>query len=300
MGQLEIKHLKMIQSIANAGSMTRAAENLFITQSALSQQLKDIEGKLNIDLFFRTRKQMILTPTGKKLLKTAENVIEALEETELEIARIVSGDSGEFRVGTQCLFCYKWLPQVLSAFQAKFPNIEFELGSSLNPQKELAEKTFDVIISGTPFEEGLFSFSPLFRDQLVCIMNHDNPLSGQAFVRLDDFNGVCLISHADKTNNGVYQRLLKPNGIEPKKIMIISQPAAIMEMVAAGFGMAIVPNWAARDGIESDQIKALPITRQGIPITWGVVYLKNSTLQVYQSEFIRMVGKIHPVNSKVL
>ena len=67
--------------------------------------ISNIKNKLQIDLFFRTPRKIIPTATGKMLLKTAERVIETMEDTELEIAKIVFGDSGELKVGTQCSFC---------------------------------------------------------------------------------------------------------------------------------------------------------------------------------------------------
>jgi LysR family transcriptional regulator, regulator for metE and metH len=81
---------------------------------------------------------MILTPTGRKVLKTAERVIDAIENTELEIARIVKGARGTLKVGTRCIFCYKWLPDVMGIFQEKFPNVEVEIGNSTDLQKKLA------------------------------------------------------------------------------------------------------------------------------------------------------------------
>ena len=82
MRHLEIKHLRMIAAIAETGNMTKAAARLFLSQSALSQQLKDIEDKLQAALFFRTRKVMLLTPVGRKLLESAKQVIQTLEDAD--------------------------------------------------------------------------------------------------------------------------------------------------------------------------------------------------------------------------
>lgn len=135
--------------------MTKAADRLFITQSALSQQLKDIEEKLQIDLFFRTRKKMLLTPVGQKLLQSAEKIVGLLDEAELEIAKLAGGQRGELKVGTQCIFCFKWLPQLLRTFQAEFPKIEFEIGTSYDLERELQEKKSNL----WPLESAL-AFSP--------------------------------------------------------------------------------------------------------------------------------------------
>lgn len=293
MNHLEIKHLRMMCAIAETGNMTKAANKLYISQSALSQQLKDIEGKLKIDLFFRTRKRMILTPIGKKLLKTAKYVIAEIEDTELEIAKIVSGDQGELKVGTQCIFCYKWLPRVMAIFQQKFPNIEFELGNSCDPVKELQTKKYDVIITAAPVEEENYAYVPLFEDQMVCIMPKDHPLNVRSFIRFEDFKEFNLISHADKEFSKFYQFALKPRGLEPKRFMTVGQPNAIIEMVASGFGLSVLPGWAVRHYLEAHGIAALPITGSGLPVTWQAVFLKKSQIPVFQNEFINIIGKLN-------
>ncbi len=294
MGKLEIKHLKMVRSIFETSNMTKAAENLFVSQSALSQQLKDIEVKLGIDLFFRTRKKMVLTPIGKRLLRTADQVLETLEKAELDIAKIVSGDKGELKVGTQCLFCFKWLPKVLNLFHDKFPNVEIEIGTCSSVYKDLESKRYDIVISGAPLEDNQFKSQPMFQDQMVCILSKDHPLRMQPFIRFEDFKGLSLISHSDKARNSFYQLALKPMNIEPKRFMTISQPQAIVEMVESGFGVSIVPKWAVQSALEGKSICALPVTKKGLPLEWNASFLNNKAAPFYQQEFLNLISKINP------
>jgi LysR family transcriptional regulator for metE and metH len=292
MNHLEIKHLRMICAIAETGNMTKAAEKLFLSQSALSQQLKDIEGKLKVGLFFRTSKKMILTETGKALLKTAQQVIGTLADTELEIAKLASGESGELKVGTQCIFCYKWLPRVMEIFQKKFPNIEFEIGNSNDPVEELESKKYNFIITAVFEPEEQLTYLPLFEDQMVCIMPKDHPLSVRSHVHFEDFNAFNLLSHAEKDKNKFYQLGLKPKGVEPRRFMTVGHPVAIIEMVASGFGLSIFPRWAI-SSFETDTITARPISKNGLPLTWTAAYLNNSQLPVFQAEFINIVRQMH-------
>ncbi len=293
MNHLEIKHLRMLCAISETGNMTRAAEKLYISQSALSQQLKDIEGKLKVDLFFRTRKRMILSPTGKKLLETAQRVIEAMENTELEIARTVLGDHGELKVGTQCIFCYKWLPRVMRIFQNKFPNVDFEIGNSSNLAAELEAGKYDLVITASAPKDDKYEYLPLFADQMVCIMPADHPLSSRSWIRFQDFNGINLISHAEKAHNRFYQQILKPKGVEPKRMMTVGQPMAMLELVASGFGISVFPRWALQSTLQADGITARPITRGGFPLTWRAAFLKNSQIPVFQREFVHIASKLN-------
>ncbi len=292
MNHLEIKHLRMVSTIAKTQNMTKAADKLYLSQSALSQQLKDIEGKLNATLFNRTRKKMLLTPIGKLILKKAEQVIETLEDTELEIAKMVSGDQGELKVGTQCIFCYKWLPFVMGKFQHKFPKIEFVIGNSNNMFEELESGKFDFVITGAPVDDEHFTHLPLFEDHMVCIMPNDHPLTAKSYVDFEDCTGVSLITHSEKENNKFFELTFKPLGIEPRQYMTVSQPQAIIEMVSSGFGIGFFPEWAVKSAIDSKVLTALPVTRGGIPIQWNAAFLKNRQIQIFQREFINMVSKL--------
>ena len=292
MNKLEIKHLRMICALAESGNMTRAAEKLCVSQSALSQQLKDIEGKLGTDLFFRTRKKMVITEVGRQLQDTAVEVLEAVDQAERIISRKTKGEKGELKVGTQCIFCYKWLPQVMRLFHAKFPNIEIEIGNSVDLVEELEGKKFDLIITGAISPSEIHTAVPLFQDQLVCIMNNDHPLAGERFVQLQDFAGSSLISHADKSKNRFYQQVLKAKGIEPKRIMNVGAPQAILEMVVAGFGMAIFPRWAVAEALQNGLVSSRPIGPQGLPFIWHAVYLTQGNTPMYHQEFINGIGRL--------
>ena len=282
----------MVCTIAEAGSITHAAQKLFISQSALSQQLKDIESKLKVDLFFRTRKKMILTPVGKSLLDTAQQVIAAVEDKELEIARIASGERGELKVGTQCIFCYKWLPEVMRQFQARFPNIALEIGDARSLIEELEAKRYHLIITGATDVDKHYDVLPLFTDQLVCIMPPDHPLSSRSWVQFEDFEKFKFISHAERAQNRFYQFFLKPRGIEPECMMTVGHPLAMIEMVASGFGLSVFPRWAVQGTLAGDGITTRPITRKGLPLTWKTAFLKNSQLPVFQKEFINIVSRM--------
>jgi LysR family transcriptional regulator, regulator for metE and metH len=293
MNHLEIKHLRMIRSIAETGSMTKAADRLFLSQSALSQQLKVIEGKLKADLFFRMRRKMVLTAIGKQLLQTAQYVIDSLENAELEIAQRVSGDKGELKVGTQCIFCYKWLPQVMKIFQNKYPQIEFEIGNAEDPVQDLETKKYDLIITIANISAEKHRYSPLFKDQLVCILPKHHPLSRQPYIHLQDFNKMDFISHAEPGKNRFYQSVLKPKGIKPKRFMTVGQPPAIIEMVASGFGVGIFPQWAVNGTLPSHDIITRPITRNGLSLTWYATFLDKSNIPVFQNEFISIICRIN-------
>jgi LysR family transcriptional regulator, regulator for metE and metH len=144
--------------------------------------------------------------------------------------------------------------------------------------------------------EDQFTYLPLFEDQLVCILPVDHPLKARTYVRLEDFGSVNLVFHVERAGNRFYQAALKPLNIEPVKYMTVGHPQAIIEMVAAGFGVSIFPDWAIRSVLESGSITARPITPGGLPETWHAALLADSNPPGFQKEFISIVSKMNLAN----
>ena len=126
-GNVEIRHLRLVTAVAQAGSLTKAGEKLHLTQSALSHQLKEVESELNTPLFYRLNKKMVLTPAGKIVLHSAGAILTDLERTKREVQRLISGEAGLLRISTECYTCYHWLPNLLRAYNAEFPNVEVQI-----------------------------------------------------------------------------------------------------------------------------------------------------------------------------
>jgi len=99
---LEVRHLKLVNAIAEEGSVTSAGKRLHLTQSALSHQLRDIEDRLGTPLFNRVSKKMLLTQAGELLLRSARSVLAELERAEEEIERLATRCEGLLRIATQC------------------------------------------------------------------------------------------------------------------------------------------------------------------------------------------------------
>ena len=149
MADLEIKHLRMIRMIARTNNLTKAAEKLFISQPALSQQLINIENRIGAKLFFRNGKNMVLTKIGNKLLNSAHIILDEIDKAEKEVAKEVHGENGELKICIRCVFCFKWIPSVVKEFQIKYPNIDIIIDNVLwryaeQPGRRYAEKFIQV------------------------------------------------------------------------------------------------------------------------------------------------------------
>src|SRR6202158_4214354 len=121
---LEIRHLRLVRGVSLAGSLTRAGAVVHLTQSALSDQPRAIEPRLDTPLFLRVGKRMILTPAGERLLRSADAVLATIEQTEEAIRRLAGAERGLLRLTTECYTCYHWLAAVMKRYRRAHPRVD--------------------------------------------------------------------------------------------------------------------------------------------------------------------------------
>ena len=166
--KLEVRHLKLLVTIAEEGSVTEAGKRLHLTQSALSHQLRDAEEKLGTALFLRLGRKMVLTPAGERLIACARRVLDELSTTEVQIEGLNGGARGEIRLSTECYTCYHWLPPVLNKFHGKFSKVEVNIVASAtsNPSAALLEGKLDIAIISSSSEEQEPASDPYVRGRI--------------------------------------------------------------------------------------------------------------------------------------
>jgi LysR family transcriptional regulator for metE and metH len=289
---LEVRHLKLIKAIAKEGSITRAGNHLYLTQSALSHQLRDAEEKLGVQLFVRLNKRMVLTPAGERLLSSAQAVLDEMQRAEEDIRQIALTREGVLRITTECYTCYHWLPSLLKIFNREFPRIEVQIvvGATADPLQALLDGKIDLaLVSETP-KNGKLSYSPLFQDELVVVTGNDHPLAARSFVRPEDFAQEHLLIYTSIEETMVFKKVLGPAGVSPRQISKVQLTEALLEMIKAGVGIGVMAKWAVAPQIEAGAVRAIQLTKKGLRRRWVAAMLKNKAAPPYLTEFVRLLA----------
>ena len=265
-----------------------------MTQSALSHQLKEIEERLGTPLFLRLKRKMILTEAGEKLLQSAQRVLEELELTEENLRRFAKGQQGILRISTQCNTCYHWLPSMLTLFQKKFPDVEVEIvvDATHRPIEALLEGQLDLAIAYTKPADKALSYFPLFEDELLAVVPPNHALAAKPYIKPEDFAEYPLLVYSvPLEENLIFQKILNPEGIIPKRIYKVMLTEAIIEMVKAGIGIGVLAKWAVAPQLKSRELKGLRLTKKGVHRNWNAVTLKNTHAPQYLLEFEKLLAK---------
>jgi LysR family transcriptional regulator, regulator for metE and metH len=288
---LEIRHLRLIQAVAQQGTLTKAGSLLHLTESALSHQLRGIEEQLGTTVFFRLKKKMVLTPAGERLLSSARAVLDELENATREIRQMSDG-RGILRLTTECNTCYHWLPSLLKTFSKRYPqvDVEIDLEATRRPIARLLEGKLDLAVVSSQVSNQNLLVKPLFRDEIVVLMKPDHALARRRYVQAADFAREVLIYYAAKEESLVCEKVLAPAGVVPRKYLNVQLTEAIIEMVKAGLGISAMPKWAVLPQIRSGALCAVPLTREGFYREWSAVMIASKATPKYLLEFIDLLA----------
>ena len=298
---LEVRHLLLVQSVAETGSLTKASAQLNLTQSALSHQLLDLEERLGTKLFHRISKRMILTPAGERVLTSATRIIEDLLHAEEEVRLLVEEKRGLLRLTTECYTCYHWLPPLLQRFQRKHAGVDVRIAveATKRPAEALIEGSIDLAIVSTEFDDRRLRLTPLFEDEMLVVMNPDHPLAGRDSISARELAAQTLLTYYGPEQSTAYQRVLRPAGLEPKQWMQVPLTEAMVELARGGIGVAVLARWSVWPQLDAGVVVGVPLTRRGLYRQWKAAVLQSDQVPAYIDEFIDMLAAQPPKSRNV-
>lgn len=290
---IELRHLRLIAAIAAAGSMTRAAERLYLTQSALSHQLRDIESRFSTTFFTRAGRRLLLTAAGRRLLDTAQRVLPDVERAEEDIRRLAVDSEGVIRVCTQCNTGYHWLGPLLKAFGRKHPRVSVHVAvdATDRPVAALLDGRVDLAILIDGCSDARVRVRPLFHDEMVALVPAGHALAKRRWVDPADLAAQHLLLYASRPEESfVLARVLAPAGLRPSRVSFLMLTEAIVELARAGVGVGVLPRWSVQRTLNSGGLVALSITRRGMHRQWAAATLAAQPDPAYLADFIELVA----------
>lgn len=286
---MEIKYFRLIKTIAEEGNIANSSERLFLTQSALSHQLKDLEEQLGFKVFHRTRNRWELTEEGAELYRLGKDVLESIEKGFENIKQIRTGSVGSIKISTECYSFYQGLPRFIQKMGLLYPeiNVDLILEATHQPISKLLSNEIDIAIVTSAPENSLLSSIEIFEDEIFAVMHRENPLNLAEFIDPDSFSEVHLIIHSFPLETvSVYEHFLKPNNITPIKISAVPLTEVAMEMVGANLGVMCMPKWALKSFKISEDLAFKRIGKNGLKRSHYLVIRQADATKKYINDFI--------------
>ncbi|WP_173917180.1 LysR family transcriptional regulator [Halobacillus sp. Marseille-Q1614] len=287
---MDIRHLKYFIEVARSSSFTRAAENLFVTQPTISKMIKNLEAELGVELFERSRKQLILTDAGRVILDQAQTIDKAFSNLETELDDLLGLQKGHIRIGLPPIMDGEEIIQILGDFHQLYPNITFQLleNGTKKIEEDISADHLDVGITVLPTEVENFHYFSFMREELKVVMPPNHPLSNRKQLKLEELKDEWFILfNKDFALNDRIREACKKAGFLPKVISESSQWDFIGKMIAANLGISILPYSVSM--LLKEEVHTVKVIKPMIEWDLAVIWKKNHYLSYATKEWLKFM-----------
>lgn len=294
---LELRHLRTLRAIHQAGGLARAADLLNMTQSALSHQVAGLEDQVGMELFVRRSKPMRLSSAGIRMLRVAERVLPEITALEEEFRALKSGKTGRLHIAIQCHACFDWLFAVLELFRHAWPEVDVDIraGLAFDAFPALLREDVDLVISSNPEPLPGITFNPLFDYHPMFIASAQNPLAQKAVIEAEDFRDQVLITYpVGRDKLDIFTELLTEAKVEPRAQRPVELTAVILMLVGSNRGVAVLPDWVLRDLRSNADYVTRPLGPGTITKRLYAATREEDAAKPFMAHFLRL-GRSEPV-----
>lgn len=264
---MDLDQLRGFIETARERSFTRAAEKLFLTQPAVSLQVKALEEELGERLFERKGRRVLLTEAGRMLFVRAEEILRMTERAREDLAALRVLETGRLSIGTSDTNCAYVLPPAVKLFAATYPGVEIRLTDRMSPEvvRLVMEGGVDFGLATLPVTEIRVKTVPLFQREDVAICPMDHPLVADPVATLSALSEHPMLAlEKGSTTRGLMDRLFMDEGIQANVCMELGSIEVIKRFVEIGLGIAIVPEVSVREEIETGRLGVVRV--EGMPV----------------------------------
>ena len=246
---MNLKQALYIKTIAQTGSISKAAKLLYVSQPSLSQMLKQAEEEIGLKLFDRSKSPLAPTYAGERYLAAAEKMLNTEEQLEKELFAIRSEDYGRLRVGISVSRAIQILPDMLPQFREKYPNVEFELtecgSAALNEKLKSGE--IDLAFATTVYDEPLLSYELLEVETLGVIAGRGAPITKKiaagTMVSVEDLKGNVFVNlNKGHSARNVQDKMFEEAGFKPDVMLEANSLDLVRLLALKAGGCVILPN----------------------------------------------------------
>ena len=290
---LTLRQLKVFESAARHLNYTRAAEELFLTQPAVSMQIKQLEEALGLPLFEQLGKRIHLTEAGKEMLAYARAITQQLDELEGVLNRLKGLSGGRLRISVATTANY-FIPTLLGSFSRRYPDVTVSLDVTNRETllRQLNENTVDLVIMGQPPPEADTEAVAFMDNPLVIVAPPDHPLTGKKKIPLKRLQEeTFLVRESGSGTRIAMERFFSERGMKLKTGMEVGSNEAIKQSVQAGLGLGLLSRATIEQELELKRLVVLDVADFPIMRHWYLVHRRGKRLSAVAEAFRQFMLK---------
>ncbi len=275
-----LRQLQVFEKVASHLSHSRAAEELYLSQPAVSMQIKQLEASIGLPLFEQMGKKIFLTEAGRELLHYTKNIAQQLTEMEAVFDEMKGLGHGKLTLSVVNTANY-FTPQLLAKFCQRYPNINMNLQVANRDAvlKQLADNTTDLAIMGQPPDELDLSAESFLDNPLVVIAAPNHPLAKLKHIKFARLAEEAFLSREPGSGTrSAMERVFAQHKIQPRISMEMETNEAIKQAVQAGMGLGILSQHSIELELETKRLAMLNVEHFPLLRHWFVAHRSNKRL----------------------
>lgn len=291
---LEIRHLHMLSVLSRHGSLATTADELNLTASAISHQLKELESYYDITLVNRRTRPVTFTPAGKLVLQLADNILPQVARTKSDIKRLAHGQAGRLRLASECHSCFDWLMPILNRYRKDYSDVELDFASGFEPEPHqmLIDGDIDLLITASDLPITGISYQPLFTYESRLVLSPAHRLASQAMIDPSDLAEETLIVYpVEQKRLDIIAKFLNPANVVPKHIRTTELTAMLIQLVASERGVSALPDWVVGEYEKKGWVISRPLG-DGVHCQLYVAVRTSSLNVAYVKGFLELLDGI--------
>lgn len=292
---LDSWQLRAFSTLARTGSFTRTAQELHLTQSAVSHAIRKLEGDLGCRLLDRMGKTAVLTQAGEQLLVRVERILAEMSSARAELGRLGKWGSSRLRIGASTTACQHVLPAVLREFKKEFPHCAISIQPGDTPEniEALRAHQIDLAVNLEPRREATLEFRPMFTDELQFIVGPRHPWAKAGRATRDEIAREHYILYGKGSYTfQMIEAYFREEDIVLHSLLDLGNMEAIKELVKLGLGVSILAPWTARAEIEEKSLVALPLGKRKLKRRWGILHWRGKRLSFAEETFASLCKSV--------
>lgn len=289
---MHLETLKVFCDVVDTRSFSNAASLNFITQSAVSQQIRALEEKYGQKLVERTRGHVQVTPAGDVLYRASKEIVRSFREMEEQIHAFTNVVGGDIRIATVYSVGLYELSEPLRRFLKAYPqvNVHLDYSRSSKIHEDVLRGSIDLGIVAYPSKRPFLSVLPFREDRLILICHPQHPLSGHRQVSIKRVQGERFVGfERDIATRKAIDRILRARGLTVRYVAEVDNIDTIKRFVEIGQGIAIVPEPAVQSEVKSETLAAVHLSDERMMRTLAIVHRKGKQLSLAAEKFIEFL-----------
>ncbi|MEM9258056.1 MAG: LysR family transcriptional regulator [Bacteroidota bacterium] len=293
---METKYFRLVKAIVEEGSLAKASDRLFLSQSALSHQLSTLEKQLGFPLFTRSRNQWELTLEGKEFHKLALEVLATISRGLHTIDHLREGQRKTLRIGSECYNFFLGFPLFIEEMNKAYPQLKIELQDSSGEHlQQLRDKEIDMALTTALPKEDSLTGHHIYSDYLAAVVNRNSDLADKPYLVASDFEERDLVIHCYPLSTvSIHQLYLKPKDISPGRMIPLKQTEMCLDRVASKSGIFCIAPWMLKPFRLPDSVVLKKIGAEGLRRELYLVQRREDEDANFIRHFRRCLLETHP------